>query len=269
MFKKIVSEPLVYFIIIGSILYGVYYLLNSDTQAKIQKPLSLTSDERMQLKSHFYSLWQRQPNQIELEVMIQQMYQEKILVEEALGLGLEKSDPYIVSRLIGQMKDILSSQSTFIEPTEKQLYDYYLAHIHDYSSRIALTFSYLNFQNLTPVQKQEFAKMLQGADLIPVDKSSFFNTHRIQKMKISHIQQEFGNYFTRQIEKLKPLRWYGPISSKKGECYIYIRDMETENSYMFDEVQDRVYRDFLEERKRVTWMNNFQKASTQYILERP
>ena len=79
---------------------------------------------------------------------------------------------------------------------------------------------------------------------------------------------KFGNYFALKVFQLTKNKWHMDIPSKRGHHFIYIYDLNVSKPYMFDEVEDRVYQDYLDNRKEQMFNDAYKRFSTQYLLKR-
>ncbi|MEA3523636.1 MAG: peptidylprolyl isomerase [Campylobacterota bacterium] len=272
MIKTIIREPFFHFLVLGILLYAYYDFTADDADISDKKIVSISPYEIAQIKTNFKKMWHTQINDIELETLIQQRYHESILLDEALTLGLEKSDSIIVKRLIEKMQHLLVNETVLEEPTEDELEIYYKNNLDAYSRVNTVSFSHIYFQNLTEEQEKEMKTLLNNA-LIESKNAHFYGDvfegkQHILNLDRSTCKEKFGNYFTLQLFKQMPLKWHGPIRSKMGIHFVYIDKKETSEPYSFDEVQSRVYTDYLDERKIKSYQEAYKKISTQYELKR-
>jgi len=87
-------------------------------------------------------------------------------------------------------------------------------------------------------------------------------------MNRSTCKEIFGNYFTQQIYQFMPQHWHGPIRSKQGMHFVYVDETTRGEVYSFDEVESRVYEDYLRDRKAQAYHDAFKKMSQQYEFKR-
>jgi len=258
--KKILYEPLFHFLLIGSAIY-IYYI--SQTVAQIKSPIEKIVVSKQEIPNSM------QLSSGELTLEIRKSYYEKVLLNEAYGLGLDRSDSEIKERLIKQMHYILLNSVKYVEPTQEELYKYYKEHIEDYSET-----QKISFYNLFFAYDQEKAKrvyeMLELLDAnttlgegVCGDEEKCF----IKEISLVELKKLYGNYFTNQLFRIKKGAWHQPIRSKKGVHVVYINSKKIAEAYPFDEVEDRVYQDYLQERKKRILMQSYKDILSNYYLE--
>ncbi len=272
--KLLLTEPFFHFLLLGGLLYLFYNFTQEDTPSN-KKSINISAYEIDQLKISYKNSYNREANKIELAYLIQSKLYEKILLKEAESLKLDKRDDVIVKKIIDKMHFIMSGESSALEPTEDELFDFYKQNIKDYSKIKTLSFNHI-FLNTNKIEKaQKLLKFIKIAHVKAEDAHNFSDSlddidgHSSYKnIDYKTINRKYGNYFTNKIFQLRSHTWSQPIHSKYGLHLIYITDKNVADSYSFDEVQDRVYRDYLLQRKEASIKKAYEKFSLQYQLNR-
>jgi hypothetical protein len=115
--KRLLREPLLHFLFIGAVLFGVYHHLQPGHEPTASsKQIRLSLDELAQLALLFQSQWKREPTAPELERLMETKVQTEILYREALAMGLDKDDE-IVRRRMAQKMQFLAEDAAPREPT--------------------------------------------------------------------------------------------------------------------------------------------------------
>ena len=270
--SKVFREPFFHFFIFGLLLY-IYYNLVTDESSQVNKKIiALTSYDSDYIKSSFEKLWHREPRKAELNALIQEHYNEQILLDEALVLELEKTDSVIRRRLIEKMQHIMTNTISLEEPTEVVLETYYKKHLEAYKKRDRISFSHVYYKALNTKQIHQVNILFTSLKIEPKNAhlfgDDFVAGNQIVDINHSACKTQFGNYFTREIYKLMPKQWHGPIRSKLGMHFVYINEVYATQPYTFDEVEYRVYQDYLRDRKKQAYEDAFKKISQQYELKR-
>ena len=103
--KRLLREPLLHFLFIGAVLFGVYYHLQpAHESAASSKQIQLSLDDIAQLALLFQSQWKREPTAPELERLMETKVQTEILYREALAMGLDKDDEIVKRRMAQKMQ---------------------------------------------------------------------------------------------------------------------------------------------------------------------
>jgi len=270
-FRKIALEPLFHFIVLGFVLYLYYNVTSSDASAIDKKSIRISSYEIQQMKLDYKKEWQRDITKESLDALIAKKYYEKLLLSEAYSMGLEKQDKSISEKLIKQMQHIMINSSEIVEPTEEQLYQYYKKNIDDYSIIKNLSFSHVYFSNPKDKKIDTMLKLLKIAEVDARNASSFgeefHESNYIKEFTLEQVKSIYGHYFANKLFDLKQGLWHKAVQSKYGVHLIYITEKKIDEAYPFDEVQSRVYLDYLEEDRRDRESESYKKMNTQYSLE--
>ncbi len=91
-------EPLVYFFILGLVVFGLHAVLNSDAVTGGRKDpflVEITSADTEFLRSNWNRLMGREPTAEELLRLLDDFIREEVLYREAIGMGLDQHDTVI------------------------------------------------------------------------------------------------------------------------------------------------------------------------------
>lgn len=267
--KKIALEPLFHFLVVGFVLY-LFYDFSSEEEVKSKKIIEISPQELQQIKSEYKNAFSKDINEDELNASLQKKYFEKMLLNEAYSLELEKQDALISKRLLEQMQHIMSGAAV-IEPSEELLYQYYEKNKSDYSHVKSLSFSQIYFLNSKNEAISTTLKSLQIAEVNPLQASSFgeesATAHQVKNITFDETQELYGKYFASKLFNLKKGMWQQPIHSRYGVHLVYVSDKNVGEPYSFDEIQERVYTDYMQEEREKKEVEAYKKISSQYSLE--
>jgi hypothetical protein len=268
--KKMAFEPLFHFLIIGSLFY-LYYNTVTTEQVKSALVIEISPLEIEELKSRYKQAFSKEISKDELKTLEQKIYYEKMLLNEAYSLGLDREDKEIQKRLLKQMQQIMRKSATQTEPTEEELYAYYMKRIEDYSEINTLSFTHIYFVNSNDEKTQAILQALQVTDVNVSDAAAFgdkfIEPNQMNAVSVEQIQVLFGKYFASKLFLLNKGMWHKPLHSKYGSHLVYITDKNVSNAYGFDEVQDRVYMDYMAEVLQKKEKESYEKISSQYKLQ--
>ena len=250
--KKTLKEPLIHFLLLGSLIY-LFYIYTQESTQNIQEEITLQSYEIQALKDKYKKKNTKDINNEELEAYSEHALYEKKLLNEAYKLNLYKQSKEISQILLKQMKFIRHNKSLFKEPTEEELLTYYKKNIQEYAQIDKLSFSHIYFLN---TKDKGIAKIYEIATTVGIDpnKAGYFGnassiSNYLDDVTQDEIQKSFGKYFAKQLFSLKSGVWHKAIHSKHGVHLVYVRDKVTGEPYPFDDVLQRVYQDFLQEKQ--------------------
>ncbi len=267
----ILKEPFFHFIALGILIF-IYFYINQNQNTTTKQIINLSKYEIMQLKIEYKEQFQRDINSIELQSFIETKIFQKILLKEAQSLKLDTKDKLITQRLVDKMKFIMVSEGSTTEPTEDELFIYYKNNIDEYSKIKNLSFVHIFLDTRDITKANSLLNIIKIADIKAKDAKSFSNPFsgydKFQDINKTKLKKEYGNYFTNKVFHLKSDIWSTPIPSKYGYHLINITAKNISEPIDFNEVLDRVYKDFLSHRKEESIKKSYEKFALQYEIKK-
>jgi len=95
--RTFIKEPLLHFAIIGTLLFGLYALVNPSQSN--EDSILVDSGVIGSLQARFARTWSRPPSSHELQGLVDDYVVEEILYRQALAMGMDKNDEMIRLRL--------------------------------------------------------------------------------------------------------------------------------------------------------------------------
>jgi hypothetical protein len=253
----------VHFLLLGGLVY-FFYSLNAGHEAKpiqqTKQRIILHKNEINELIHGYEIEFHKKPNKEMLAALIQKAIEKKILLQEAYGLQLYKNDKEIENILLRKMHFIINAASAQTQPNETQLKAYYKENIKDYSKRKNITFCTIHFDTLSKKAQKDFYQLLQTSADITVCK-------RENKLTKKQIEQKYGNYLTNKIFRTKKDKWLPALPSKNGLDFVYIIGYETLSPYPFEEVEDRVLKDYQTQYKKQNHKKMLSQMQSTYVIK--
>ncbi len=267
--KKVIYEPLFQFLLLGLLLY-IYYSTTVSSDTIDKRVLNISSHEINQIKLEYKKENGYEINEEQLNATIASKYYEKILLSEAYALGLEKQDKEISSLLLKKMYFLIINSSEIIEPTEEELFEYYKKNIIDYSLINHISFAQVYFANPKDKRVDEQFELLKVAN-ISSDKAAYFgDMSKVRNIMKDATYEEvvsvYGKYFASKLFNLKKGLWHKALHSKYGIHLIYVSKKDVSDAYSFDEIQGRVYLDYLADKLQEKEKKAYDDFTSQYIL---
>ena len=261
--KNIIKEPLVHFLVIGAVLY-LFYTLNAtdkpSSNAVQKQKIIITQSKIRQLKKNFTQEFAQTPSKTITQLLIEQEATKEILLNEAYKLQLYKEDKEIQKLLLQKMHFILNAATKQKEPTQKELLTYYQKHLKDYSKRSAISFYDIHFAQLSKEQRKTFYKL--AARL-----KDFQAFQQLKEQTQQEIQERFGSLFLTRMQRLPKEVLSHAIPSKDGLEFVYITDYRVTEPYPFEDVEDRVYQDYLQAQKKMLYDKMLSSIKKSYDIE--
>ena len=152
------------------------------------------------------------------------------LIRSACLLGIPKEDKIVSKHLIQKMLFILNAH-TQKEPTQEELLTFFTKHQQEYAK-----VEKIEFYLYKPQQKQEL-KLLR--DILNITNYPLKQTQHLFLTK-QEIQKQFGHYMWVKLS----MGGIGYWQILKDDTLVFIAKKQTQGKADFDEVQERVYKDF-------------------------
>jgi len=246
--KKILKEPFVHFIFIGIALFFLYGLVNDKT---ISKNTILINDfDVTNIIARWEMQWNRTPNEVELQNLINLKVKQEIFYQEALKMNLDHNDEIIKRRLAQKMKFLSNDIASLKEPTDNELQQYFKDHsdkyIGPYSySLYQITFSpdkrENNFNDALETIKQypnaTFKEMKDKGDKLP-----FF--YFFDEVTANELGLQFGSRFPEALLNKEINKWIGPLPSGFGHHLVFITKIIEPQLPEFNSIKKDIINDY-------------------------
>ena len=120
--KRWLREPLLHFLLIGVVLFGIYAYINRG-RSRIASPrqIVLSLDELARWSMYFESQWHRPPTPQEFQAMVEDKIKEEVLYREGLVMGLDKDDTIVKRRMAQKVQFLAEDVAAAHEPSTAEL----------------------------------------------------------------------------------------------------------------------------------------------------
>jgi len=262
--KRIVREPLFHFLLLGAVIFAVHHELARPAESGSNR-IVITGGEVAWLKTTWERQWQREPNQRELQGLVQDYLRELLLAREARELKLDDGDTVVRRRLAQKMIFLLDDSARTVEPTQEDLQKFFQSHPERYrlAARISFDQIYFNPDQRGPQAKTDASSLrrelnsavhpvrtveLGDATLLP---------SKVEDSDARTVADLFGREFSEQVFALSSGTWQGPISSGFGLHLVRVIARQEASVRPFAEVRDQVLEEWRDEQR--------EKAEKQYF----
>lgn len=255
--KKLLTEPLVHFLVIGSLLFLGFALLQDGDQDMDNK-IVVTENDINVLMADFERTWQRPPQEKELRGLLEEKIREEIAYRESLELGLDRDDPYIRRRLRMKLELMLEDISAQSSPNDEQLTEFLAENPEMFRREPRIGFSqvYLNPASHGDQLEQDAEILLErlSREEGQLNLEQFGDAIMLPKKfpmsPTSVISRQFGKVFVDQLDGLEVGEWQGPIRSGYGYHLVLIDGRTDSSDPELAEIRPAVEREYeLELRK--------------------
>jgi parvulin-like peptidyl-prolyl isomerase len=211
-------EPLVHFLGIGLLLFGLYALVAPADSGGDSITISRAMVE--DLKFQHQKLWGRPPTEAELKGLIDSRIADEIFYREGLAMGLARDDA-VIKRQVRQKYELIAEEQGSVAPTEAALEAFLKANPDRFRAQPIVGFT----QVMIPAEGKNAevearaaalkAALERGADPATAGKPTLL-PGRVQPMALDLVAREFGERFTAALEAAPEGQWIGPVVSAYG-----------------------------------------------------
>jgi len=266
LFKRILQEPLLHFLVVGSLLF--FYLSVNDTETKPQ--VTISQGKIKQLTAQFSKTRQRTPSKKELNALIENQIREDLAFEHGVQMGLVENDSIIKRRVQQKIEFMLNDSIGSIEPSHEDLQTYLEAHKEQYT--IAPTYSFKHVY-INPEKHEDvdtFISELKNKSLdanYKVLGDSMMLESEYRNITTAQIARLFGRKFAKYLDAVSLERWQGPVKSGYGLHLVQIEHKIPKHLATLKEVEIAVRRDFRTDAQKKAISAFYDELKVQYNVE--
>ena len=270
MFKKILREPLIHFLLIGGLLFYIYGQQNSGFEKK-ENSIVITQANLDRLVLQWKKKNFREPTKTDIDVLLEKYIHDEVMYREAIAMGLDKNDLVIRRRLSQKLEFLSSDIVDVVEPTQKELQVY----LDNNSKRFMLPGKMSFLQIYIDVNKHNksyikelYLELKKGTSYKKLG-DDFLLSKEFQNVTKHDISKIFGRAFSQELFSLHVDSWQGPIVSGYGLHLVKIQKREDEKIASLQSVKNIVRKEW-----KVTQRENVNRAiyenlKSQYSIKLP
>jgi len=277
--KRLLREPLLHFLVIGAVLFGLYsYAERGRGGVEQSKQIRLTLDDLAQMALLFQSQWRREPSAEEFNRMVENKVQEEILYREGLALGLDKDDTIVKRRMAQKMQFLAEDVAAAREPTTDELKTWYEKNRDKFAQPPRVSFRHLYFspdrrgQRAGDDAASALAKLAgqpEDTKLASSLADPFMFQDYYRDRAPEFLGKEFGPQFALAVAKLSPGSWQGPIQSGFGWHLVFVDTLIPGRVPAFEEIEPDVKTAWLAEQKALAWDKAYKDMRAKYVVLLP
>jgi peptidyl-prolyl cis-trans isomerase C len=274
--KRIFSEPIFQFLILGSLLYLLVSFVHLKRERQ-SKEIVVDNERIGLLITNYKNQMGVLPTKEQLDAMLENYIHEEIAYREAKKMGLDKDDE-IIRRRLSQKFDFLKTDLREIPaPTEQDLKDFYKKNPSLFQTEGTVNFSHIFFT--TDNSNDSIAKLRASAVLqqlrntttqrAPEKGDHFALQYDYTEQTRLDIKQNFGD---------KPIldslfhstvhTWVGPVQSGYGWHLLYILKRADASLMPFGQNKELIKAKYTEATRDEQNMNAFKQIEKNYIIKR-
>jgi hypothetical protein len=275
---KLLREPLVHFLLLGAMLFGVFALLGDRGSARAGH-IVVTAGHIEHLTVSFTRTWQRPPTSQELAGLVEDYIREEVLYREAVTMGLDRDDTIVRRRLRQKLEFLTEETAETAPPSDEELQTFLQQHADAFrvEPRLAFQHVYLSRERrgdtIDTVARELLAQLTTGAATTDTAAlgDPFLLPHAFVLLSRHEITRLFGDAFATQLQHLELERWAGPIESAYGLHLVFIHERTDGRLPALAEVRQAVQREWLAARRKELNEQFYQHLRARYtvVVEQP
>ena len=254
---RILREPLLHFLILGALIFGLYFWVGggSTNPESSQKQIEISAGTVENLKATWKLQWGREPNEEQLEKLMDSYVRDEVLYREALALKLDDNDTIVRRRLVQKMQFLVQDVSAIQEPSDEVLAAYLADNADRYAIPGRVSFSHIYFSRelrgdkanadalalLSELQANPNPSQLQG------DRSMLPGTYSLASPRT--LNNTFGGTFAQGMVAVTEKGWHGPFESAYGSHLVNVTQVEPAHPATLAEVRRDVRLDWLRDER--------------------
>ena len=272
---RLLRDPLLHFVVLGSVLFAVYALASGLFRSDQSRRIEITAAEIELLADNFARQWQRPPTEAELNGLVTARVREEVLYREALTVGLDQNDVVVRRRMVQKMELLSQDLALLADPTDPELQVFFRENPEQYRIPPRLSFShiYFNLDQRGASAEEDAARVLETLRTraapptsVPELGDRFMLPHDYRFQTPLEVQQQFGSQFAEALFELET-GWHGPILSGYGLHLVHIGERSESRIPEYQEVRDRLVSDFNRNRSERAREALFEGLLTNYTVE--
>ena len=248
--KNIIKQPLLHFLLIGGLLFVLYYSINPNTTGK--DTIIIDDEQVSRMVTVFQKEWNRPPTPEEMKGLLERYIQQEVYYRKALLMNLDHNDEIIRRRLDQKLRFITNDMATLNDPDEKELKAFYQKNKHKYLQPKEYSFSHIYFnpdkrgnaqkdaENVLPElpkTDEELNGLIGKGDAFPF-------AYHVDSLTEKEIAGQMGDDFASSLEKLPLKKWSGPVLSGYGTHLLFINEIKQPAEPELASIRQEVIRDY-------------------------
>ncbi len=275
--RRLLTEPLFHFVLIGAALFAAFSLL-SERDDIPRDAIVVSAGKIEHLAALFQRTWQRPPTRRDLEALIDDFVREEAAYRKGIAVGLDRDDTIIRRRIRQKLEFVAEDLVSRLTPSDEELAAYLTENPDRFQVDPRFTFRqvYLN-----PEQRRNALEMDASELLIALNGDPSVDARRLgDSLLLEHgyagvsqrdVANLFGHRFAAALAALEPGAWRGPIESGYGVHLVLVEERSGSRLPELDEIRAQVEREWANARRKETTEQFYADLVDQYevVIEWP
>ncbi|CAH2401845.1 peptidyl-prolyl cis-trans isomerase [Mesorhizobium ventifaucium] len=266
---KLLREPLVHFLVIGTALFGVFHFVKAGDQPAAEE-IVVSSGQIASMAAIFSRTWQRPPTAKELDALVSEHIRDEIIYRQGVAMGLDKDDA-VVRRRIRQKMEFVADLAADVEPTDAELKGFVAEHPGWFRSEPRFSFAHVYFGGADVPDAEGLNRLLRDLNAGTADASTagspFMAGADFADLSRSAVAQTFGEDFAAGIDKAAADAWHGPVTSAYGTHLVRMTGRVEAREPPFEEVRAAARREWLHLKKVAANDALYERLRANYVVK--
>ena len=273
---RILREPLLHFLILGALLFGLYFWVNGTgiTAGSPKHQINISAGDITLLKTTWQQQWGHLPMPKELDKLVERYIRDEILYQEALALKLDNQDTIVRRRLVQKMEFLVEDVLPLPEPSDETLQAYLTEHADRYAIPGRFSFDQIYFsrelrRDRTEADARTLLRQLKTNPSLDFsqqrgDRSMLPATYTLASAQT--LTNTFGGTLAQEMAAVTETGWHGPFHSAYGSHLANISQIEPGHPATLVEVRKNVRLDWLRDQRRQQDEQFYQQLRDRYTV---
>ncbi|MES2830545.1 MAG: peptidylprolyl isomerase [Pseudomonadota bacterium] len=236
--QRLIREPLLHFILLGAVLFGLDQWVNPQTDAASVITLDAAVDK--EAREIFSRTLGREPTPKEMAVLRERWVHNEVLYREGLALGVDRGDPTIRERVIFKSLNVMQANLALPPIDDSGLQAWFEKNRAAYDEPDRFDFlEAVVSGDTSPAAIAAFVTALNTGS-----QSDARSDLRVFKARPrANLDVSYGSEFAVALEQAKLGEWQA-LPSKEGLKVVRLEARQPGKAAVFTAVQSRVYQDW-------------------------
>lgn len=241
--------------------------------------IEITEADMRQIALVWLSQGRDLPSPDQMRKLAHQEATQRVLVREALALGLDQDDEIIARRLAQKMDFLLADLATLAEPSRSELHTWFERNLDRFAMPPRVSFRHLYFSqdkrglDGARADAQDLLPTLAGVSpddpRLPALADRFMFLDYYGGKTPLEVSKAFGPAFADALFALSPGGWLGPLRSGYGWHLVYIDTLAPPHTADFETIRPAIRSAWLDERYREIRDRAYAEMLSRYTIVLP
>jgi parvulin-like peptidyl-prolyl isomerase len=249
--SKFVREPLVHFLALGLLLFGLYALV---APASRGDTIVVSRGKVADIVRQYQATWNRPPSAEELKDLVEADIRSEILYREGVAEGLDRDDA-VIKRRVRQKYELISEEDAAASPpTDAELSAWLTAHPKAFERPPLVSFDQVLIEargsdaEIDARIAAARAALAAGKPAAAVGESSMLPAH-VADTPLDLVGRDFGEAFAAAVGKAPVGSWGAPIVSGYGIHLVKVSARTPAATPALAEIRPQVAREWENDRR--------------------